>query len=257
VRRPIDNPILDVSGSFPPVIINPYSFAAAAAFSPLDISGCVLWLKADGDVYNTGTTQATDGQTVTTWKDASGNGRDAVHGLGPKATFETNYVNTLPAIVANTQSGSCEYTFPLPTLTAGTMFVATYFAGSGGAAFKVGGAGVDADQTFYPYYDTGAIAFGTTVRKWVADSNNRSRWIVWTCSASSTWLLHRDGVLKHTEANTFSAPNTTGNVIYIGTDGANVTNLAEVLIYDTALSTANREAVEDYLGAKYGITITH
>lgn len=29
MRRPIDNPILDVSGEFPPVIINPYSFASA------------------------------------------------------------------------------------------------------------------------------------------------------------------------------------------------------------------------------------
>ena len=38
--------------------------AVSGKFCPLSISGCVLWLKADGDVYNTGTTQATNGQTV-------------------------------------------------------------------------------------------------------------------------------------------------------------------------------------------------
>jgi len=46
--------------------------------------------------------------------------------------------------------------------------------------------------------------------------------------------------------------------------GAGLTNsdgmqgdIAEVLIYSSALSNTDREAVEDYLGAKYGITITH
>lgn len=44
------------------------------------------------------------------------------------------------------------------------------------------------------------------------------------------------------------------------TDGSSLAGafqFAEILVYSTALSTGDREAVENYLGAKYGITITH
>jgi hypothetical protein len=34
-------------------------------------------------------------------------------------------------------------------------------------------------------------------------------------------------------------------------------DIAEVIFYGAALSSGNRQSVEDYLGAKYGITITH
>ena len=34
-------------------------------------------------------------------------------------------------------------------------------------------------------------------------------------------------------------------------------DIAEVLFYNSVLSTGDRQAVEDYLGIKYGITITH
>jgi len=42
------------------------SFANAQAPGNVS-SNLVLWLKADGNVYNTGTTQATSGQTVDKW----------------------------------------------------------------------------------------------------------------------------------------------------------------------------------------------
>jgi len=45
----------------------------------------------------------------------------------------------------------------------------------------------------------------------------------------------------------------------MGLAGSNQWNgdIAEVLIWDSALNTTTREAAENYLGFKYGITITH
>ena len=67
-------------------------------------------------------------------------------------------------------------------------------------------------------------------------------------------MFHRDGVQKLSTSNTFSAPNTTGNSLFFAS--ANYA-IAEAIIYDSALGTTDRQAVEDYLGQKFGITITH
>ena len=57
-----------------------------------------LWLI--GDVaYHTGVIQCTDGQTVATWPDQSGNGRDATAGTAP--TWEVSQVNGHAAIGFN------------------------------------------------------------------------------------------------------------------------------------------------------------
>src|SRR3954469_9648135 len=65
-----------------------------SGFLPSDLSGLVAWYKADGSVYNTGTTQATNGQTVATWVDSSPSAKNVVQAsAGNKPTFVTNQVN--------------------------------------------------------------------------------------------------------------------------------------------------------------------
>lgn len=223
--------------------------ASGRKFSPLDISGCVLWLKADGDVYNTGTTQATDGQTVSTWKDASGNGRDATYFNGDKATFETSFVNGKPALLSHPTGGGL-MTFSLPTLTAGTLFWAGIHRTSYTTVFYLAGA----VESYYPIFGEGKIAFGSAAQKvFTMPSGATDQWNVLTVVADSNWNFRQNGVSAHSTSNTFSSPTSTNYLVFNKPDYA----LAEFGIYDTALSAANREAVEDYLGTKYGITITH
>jgi len=254
-RKPIANPLLDVDGEFDPVnLINPYSFAVAGgSFDPLSISGCVLWLKADGDVYNTGTTQATDGQTVETWADMSGNGRNAVYFAGTKPVFQTNEVNGKPVVEGGASWGGL--VFSLPTLTAGTLFwVGKHLCTNTCDVHEIGGSALGDPRTYYPHYGSASMTFGTNTRKTFTEpSGAKTDWQAISISANTSWKCWVNGSNKLDTSNTFSAPSTTDSRIMWNTQA----QFAEFILYNSALGTTDREDVEDYLGTKYGVTITH
>tara|TARA_R110000787_G_scaffold49676_1_gene119004 strand:+ start:2295 stop:3053 length:759 start_codon:yes stop_codon:yes gene_type:complete len=71
----------------------------AGGGGPVDEANLTAWFKADGVVYNTGTTQATNGQTVDKWVDATGNGHDIVQTTaGNRPLFITGAQNSLPGL---------------------------------------------------------------------------------------------------------------------------------------------------------------
>jgi hypothetical protein len=65
------------------------SAVAAPAFSPTDLSGLSLWLKADAGI-------TLSGSDVTAWADQSGNGKNMTSDISP--TFVSNAKNGKPAI---------------------------------------------------------------------------------------------------------------------------------------------------------------
>jgi len=69
-----------------------FPLISVAAFSPDDVSGLSLWLKADALSLN-------DGDPVTTWTDSSTNSNDATQATAAKKpTFKTNIVNSQPVV---------------------------------------------------------------------------------------------------------------------------------------------------------------
>lgn len=94
---------------------NGTSISCASAYSPLTDTSVVEYLTADSPVYNTLTTQATNGQTAETWVAATGQNAIQLTGAN-KPTFNTNVQNSLPAI-AFTNSASHYMT----TVTFGTL----------------------------------------------------------------------------------------------------------------------------------------
>src|SRR5262245_37132262 len=65
---------------------------ASKAFTPADVSGLVVWLRADALGLN-------DGDPVGTWTDGSGNGRDLTQATAAKKpTYKTNIVNGKPVV---------------------------------------------------------------------------------------------------------------------------------------------------------------
>ncbi len=86
--------VVNVSGGSTPV---------PPAFSPSDIVGLQLWLKADAGAFNdAGVTLATNGQTVRQWNDQSGNGNNFSQATeANKMTYSTGQQNGLPGIVSN------------------------------------------------------------------------------------------------------------------------------------------------------------
>lgn len=64
-----------------------------ASFTPADLSGLALWLKADA------ITGLADGEGVATWPDSSGNGWDATQATeANQPTYQTNEQNGLPGV---------------------------------------------------------------------------------------------------------------------------------------------------------------
>ena len=62
-----------------------------AQFSPGNLSGLSLWLKADAGV-------TLSGSNVTAWADQSGNGNNASANSGEEPTFASSFSNSKPAI---------------------------------------------------------------------------------------------------------------------------------------------------------------
>jgi hypothetical protein len=100
-------------------------------------------------------------------------------------------------------------------------------------------------------------AFGTTERKFFDPAPSLATWHVYEISsASAAWSSYLDGLqLFTTETNTVGFPaaptlgfSTVSNYYFLG-------DMAEVLLYPSALSAADRLTVRAYLGNKFGILL--
>src|SRR4051794_1826732 len=73
---------------------------SAAAFSPTDVSGLKLWLKADAGAYSdSGTTLCANNDTVKQWNDQSGNSNNVTQVTsGKRPTYKTGIQNGQPVL---------------------------------------------------------------------------------------------------------------------------------------------------------------
>lgn len=104
----IDNVSLNISDAFNRIITVSID-VQGVGIQPSSISGLALWLKADSLSY-------ASGAEVTTWSDASGNGRDFATGNGSAGqipTYVTGFANGLPVVSFN---GTNQY-FQYPAST--------------------------------------------------------------------------------------------------------------------------------------------
>ncbi len=229
-------------------------------------SGLQLWLKADTGV-------SVSGSNVTAWADQSGNGNNYTTAAGtPQLLAPGSGINGLPAI-RFTDSGSgkqnCYLTGSFsPTSWAGfsiiyvvrtsatanlsTSFDAVFnipqqngiwwmFAasnnGSFGGGFEAGWAGPNSSVTLGTY--SPPLSNGETFAQ--VYRYNKSQWVL-------------SGRLAHTVSDTSwpTAGVTTqiGTGSYANTQGT--ADIAEILVYDHALSDADLALVNTYLNARYG-----
>ena len=236
-------------------IINPYSFG----FNPLSLSPA-LWLSDTGS-------------DVSVWPDLSGNGRNAT-----QATTASQ-----PAIVANGLNGrqirrfdgsNDTMTFARFDLSAFTVFIAALRSSGGGtyqtflqvlqssttrAAAEIA---INNDNAYGPLL-IGSNGNSTTYGRGGSLSENSSRIIsgIWaggaTDGASNYSLWNNGSPTTLTNSNSIGAA--AGSASRIGSVSSNGTvgsylrgDIAEILVYPTALSAANRQAVESYLRTKWG-----
>jgi hypothetical protein len=222
--------------------------------SPDDIAGLTIWLEADA------IGGLADGDPITTWEDSSAANNDGTQIDGAaKPAYQTNELNGLPIVRFD---GSNDF-FNLPdlsALTAGTAFVVVKLdadpPGSVGQSglWHLGTDAVNATYFIYPPDSNLYDAFGSTSRPAGVDPTpSMAEWRIYEAvSATNDWRNYIDGTLLGTDGtNTVGFPaapllgSGLANVNYLDGD------MAEFILFDSALSDSNRDAVRNYLIAKW------
>ncbi len=239
-----------------------------------------VWFRADVEVFNTGTTQATNGQNVATWADQSLNTNNATEANGggtpDEPTFQTSGENFNPT-VRFTDPGTTNYSF-LTTASRPAQDDMSLIAvlsttqtdagaehwqapailgadhGNTGANYALGhsngrvlakienGDGVGAQSPVSPLYNDGVTRIATATR---------------VVSGNTELYINSESIATDaSDATSLTAPDAIG----IGNHESSSTatqfagDISEVIIFSDDLTSDERNRVETYLAIKYGIT---
>lgn len=227
------------------------AFAAGGGGGDEPVAGYSLWLKADAGTLDPSGNPATNGVAVQTWQDQSGNGYD---GTPPASAFrpslKTGVLNGLPviecAVGGNAQGFTINHNFaaPFTAFIVGRENGSTHGEPMAGVSNRwlLGWWNGSEDQAYFNgvVHLTGSPSSTTNFHLYTGKSNG------------ATGYLYSNGTLVGSGGGV-DGPN----VIHLGLGGnAGATSdcqIAEVLIYPSALSDADREAVELYLQEKYAL----
>lgn len=237
------------------MIINPYAFAGGSPFSPPDIAGLKLWLKADALSLN-------DGDQVSTWADSSGQGNDVTQATsGKQPIFKTAIIGGKPTVRFDGSNDTLINTTGPSISQPYTLFTTGRWAGTDfQAAFTDGGAGL---QCHCPYIDSSnrpALFFGSALATSPNSLSANTPYLWSGIGNGASSILYQNGADTTASGNPgtnsligfcLASNEPAGGTEYLACD------ISEIIVYDSSLSTGNRQAVEDYIGTKYSITITH
>jgi len=263
--------------SFP--IVFPIEPQDASRQPPDGISGLLTWYRSDDVVLST--------NEVLQWTDRSGNG---YHLTPPTSGQRPTYVVSdpllkHPVLVGNNINHVLRTSFitQLAGVPAITVFAVQYklltsvsskiiynFLGSTGTTINNLGAslfynaanGLSFNMARFPspgVFSTDTLATATNVPYILSNVWNRAG-----ATHDARFVVYKNGVLQTTTAATNNPM--TGSPAFISlplevfgrfTAGslAGATRFAELIVYNRVLTTEERQSVEHYLGARYGIAV--
>jgi len=226
------------------------------SFNPTSIPGCSLWLDASDS-----STITTSGSTVTQWNDKSGRGLSATSntytgiGLPTYNSSGTKYVQlgeSQGLLVNNwgyTTGWSCFVA--LNTVSLNNRWLISPFNGVSNVMM---GMNVDSSKIWPALLPSpGADVTGNHIENTNAVNTNSNALLSW----------YRDGVLRtNNTTNPGVAANSTcplgiGGNATINDARSGTYNIYEIIIYNTALSTSQRQQVETYLSKKWNISLSN
>ena len=213
------------------------------SFSPANLSGLSLWLKAD-----TGITLS--GANVTAWADQSGNGKNATALDTP--TLSTVSGKTFVDFAGGYFTGNELITSPYATIMCVARFSSTR----------------DLEMMFQQYSDADNLAFyrgfnldsgfriynGTDFGSSSLTSNNQT-YLFGVTVNNDTGTLYLNSI---SDGNGLCGEITPAGAYYLGfwQGGGLATTemqMAEIVVYNRVLTTPERQQVEAYLNTKYAI----
>ncbi len=212
--------------------------------APGRIPGLELWLAADLGL------SLNDGDPVTTWPDQSGNGNDAIQGVGAnQPTFQDGVLNSRPVIRFD---GVSEYlTSPVANPQPFTiMAIARWSVANNG--YLIDGEIINRHIITGPDAATLRMFAGTLFNRAALPTN----WNIIICVFDGLTSIFS---INNNEA-TADAGARAGTELTIGIDGTEAGNpfdgdLAEMAKYNGIVSLVDRDRLADYASNKYGISI--
>ena len=214
------------------------------SFLPTNVSGCSLWLDASD-----ASTLTLSGSNVTAWRDKTGLTTLSLTGTSP--TYVSNQVRF-------NSSGRFQGAYTMTTQT--TMFAvysttntttnARLVTGDGINGYGNVHAPVGTDNDLF-VYTGGGPGYYTTL---TPQTGLRMYTIGFNGSNTAVWRNGSSATMAGTAANATA----TGSNIAIGAsvngDNPWIGELSELIFFNTALTTSNRQQVEGYLAWKWGLT---
>lgn len=222
-----------------------YGWTPVVGFKPTDITDCALWLKADDGVQ-------TDGSVVTNWLDRSGNNNHAVQGDALRQPTLTNgVINGLP-VVRFADTG--QYLTFNSTIVAqeSTVFIIFRQTGANGWYQPLDSKGQGGNSWLHMIRDnnTRCLEEGGGAQS-IYTGESSGAWRVQAMQlAQGDYRLWLDTILFGTSGNmrTFTPFTDVGS--FPG-------ELAEVVVYRRTLTMSERNHVDSYLAAKYGVSTVY
>ena len=240
-------------------------------------NGLRIWLAADsisgGDL---------NGSTVATWPDLSGNGYNATQSTASyQPALVTNSLNGLPVVrfAANYSNNTYQYMTTAYTEQLNNFSAIVVYRDDGIVTFaeklidkdsSSGPTGFCMGRTGTKCQRSGAAmcwTWNSVVTATLTDGTPHVLSAVrsGTTSTSSTFTIFGDGLGVTPEAaaggSTDSSPLGIGYANQAWQDGDDYTaylggDIAEIFVYDVALSSTDLQTVDTYLANKYGLTMT-
>lgn len=209
------------------------------------------WFSADT------ITGLADGDPVTLWPDQSGNLNDATQSGSHCPTFKTSIINSLPVVRFD---GADDFmTFPVATFTYWTLFLVQQTSNAGAGLGP--GDSIVLGYTALNYQVRIGESGGNILSMYVQGVSDVSPSTLSTPRTSFSLIEYNhssSGVEFWENGNSLGTSGHLGSLIidsimalfgsYCGAG-----DIAEILIYDSALSDPDRGSVESYLMTKYGL----
>ena len=231
-----------------------------APFSPANVSGLSLWLKADAGV-------TTSGSNVTAWADQSGNGNNATTIEGIQPTFVANTLNSKPVLrfdgsgqkmSLGSYIGGTEYSIFIVCKNNdnvnGSMFFWTTDENFGLYIASITAASYNAsarNKFILSEADAGG-GEGDSIIAWSSTAVNNN-YFIGTAIQNGGGKAYSNGSGGTDSLGTFGAEN---NFNLIGGYGFGYEldgDVAEIISYNRAVTGTERQQVEAYLNTKYAI----
>ena len=246
------------------------------SFQPTDIDGCQLWL----DAADATSVVLGSGSNISTWSDKSGNNRNASQHTTGFATYDATNIR---AVI--TPTGNLVVPIPAGTFSTGVCayvvfqkYGANVANGYDGLIARNGAPTTSSYPAPFEVFNDGGINGGNATSRLVGNGsttdygfytvsgetifrNTSVTLYNFAIPANITWTESVNGVVKTiTRTGGAGTPvyGDTGTHVYIGTRSdkfvtANV-YIYEILLYSGTHTAAQRQAVEGYLAAKWGLS---